>query len=513
MTKSYISRFFVSTIKIVVLLLCCNVLNEAFAQQTVVIMREKTGFFDDSFNYSGSGGKFDINIINGYWNEGKQITSVSYGGSGWFVTAAKNTKYTTQQCLYEDKWNVDWINNAYKSGYYITSVAYGEGHWLIIMSLGSGFTNQVYFHGNTTSIETNVKKYWNHDFRITAMCPYGEQWFVVMSKNSNLGKQTYTFEKSFESVEKFIKNKYAEPYRVTGWSTNTKSNTHFLVMSQFADGSVPGEFCIDEYLDPQNFIKDGWKDKLTIVTTGGGRNTISTTATKPIDRHIALNGNNSTKTPTKKSSTATASKSNEPGIIYQGYYTYSGYYFVDSTPYTQSSGTPVYMTLYKDYLTVKYNNGTIEKFQRINDNSGAYVYQKDPNNKNSIRYIFKSDFRLLTKYTMTTNAGMFNISSTITSHYDKGKIQNNNSSSPAPGYNQNSYQQDNRRYQTETYYDTCPHCNGMKRCPTCLGRGYYYNSYSPNNTLACPNCDSNHNGLCNVCHGTGTVAKTRSVYK
>lgn len=52
----------------------------------------------------------------------------------------------------------------------------------------------------------------------------------------------------------------------------------------------------------------------------------------------------------------------------------------------------------------------------------------------------------------------------------------------------------------------CPQCHHLGTCQTCLGRGYYYSPFGTG-TVECPNCDRNHNGKCNMCHGTGQIQR------
>ena len=49
----------------------------------------------------------------------------------------------------------------------------------------------------------------------------------------------------------------------------------------------------------------------------------------------------------------------------------------------------------------------------------------------------------------------------------------------------------------------CKICAGLGDCKTCEGKGYFHNPYDWRKTVLCPNCESNHNGKCASCHGTG----------
>ena len=49
----------------------------------------------------------------------------------------------------------------------------------------------------------------------------------------------------------------------------------------------------------------------------------------------------------------------------------------------------------------------------------------------------------------------------------------------------------------------CRLCAGMGTCKTCDGKGFYYSSFDLSKKISCPNCQSNHNGKCSSCGGTG----------
>lgn len=51
----------------------------------------------------------------------------------------------------------------------------------------------------------------------------------------------------------------------------------------------------------------------------------------------------------------------------------------------------------------------------------------------------------------------------------------------------------------------CRRCMGSGKCQTCNGSGYYDKIGLGSGRFLCPNCDSNHNGKCAICHGTGKV--------
>lgn len=50
----------------------------------------------------------------------------------------------------------------------------------------------------------------------------------------------------------------------------------------------------------------------------------------------------------------------------------------------------------------------------------------------------------------------------------------------------------------------CRLCAGSGDCKSCDGRGYFFNQYDLTKKVLCPSCESNHNGKCKYCHGTGS---------
>lgn len=58
-------------------------------------------------------------------------------------------------------------------------------------------------------------------------------------------------------------------------------------------------------------------------------------------------------------------------------------------------------------------------------------------------------------------------------------------------------------YSGSGYSRDCGVCLGTGKCNTCNGRGYYDVIGLGSGRHLCPNCASNHNGVCASCNGTG----------
>lgn len=108
-----------------------------------------------------------------------------------------------------------------------------------------------------------------------------------------------------------------------------------------------------------------------------------------------------------------------------------------------------------------------------------------------------------------------------TVHVDFSQMPNNYSSTPTPTPTPNystpsssssSSSSSGSNHATRvTKTETCSHCWGSGTCQQCVGKGWYYESFT-SNVIECSTCDHNHNGKCRWCHGTGTVTKSSWEY-
>lgn len=71
-----------------------------------------------------------------------------------------------------------------------------------------------------------------------------------------------------------------------------------------------------------------------------------------------------------------------------------------------------------------------------------------------------------------------------------------------PGSDGNNSQNNGSSTNNSNSGQTCNHCYGNGKCSSCAGTGYMNNPYT-GNTMLCPNCENNHNGICKFCHGRG----------
>lgn len=87
---------------------------------------------------------------------------------------------------------------------------------------------------------------------------------------------------------------------------------------------------------------------------------------------------------------------------------------------------------------------------------------------------------------------------------EKGQaIQMMNSNSGGLSSSPSSSSSSSRSTTSSSNGSMCRLCAGSGVCKTCSGKGYYYNPLDLSKKVLCPNCQSNHNGKCSSCGGTG----------
>ena len=83
------------------------------------------------------------------------------------------------------------------------------------------------------------------------------------------------------------------------------------------------------------------------------------------------------------------------------------------------------------------------------------------------------------------------------------QMMNNSESNSSSSSKSSSCGSSSRFTSSSSSGSMCRLCAGTGKCKTCNGKGYYYNPLDISKTVACPNCQRNHNGVCSSCGGSG----------
>ena len=177
-----------------------------------------------------------------------------------FIVADGDLPYTTQTWFYSGHGNdLDEakIKKYWDEGYRITSGAYTGRGWFVVMSKGSGIGAQSYWFKNPWPTDW-LKEKWENGYQMTHCSAGNGKWLVVMSKGTGITGQVANF-KSPASLKPWIKERWNDGYRIT--ITAPKDDKWYVVMSKSSGLGRQTYNFFDSYTSAKNFISEKWKEE------------------------------------------------------------------------------------------------------------------------------------------------------------------------------------------------------------------------------------------------------------
>ena len=168
---------------------------------------------DNPQQYFTSSHDFPGDIIRAKWREGYDVTSIAYGGGLWGLVMTKHASSLEQAFAREVDFPGDRIRRYWAEGYDVTSLAYGAGAWAVIVSKLPDDPMQRY----ATSVEfpgQAITSLWAEGFDITVLTYGGGLWAYVAAVSDTSVRQTYFKAAEFPSAR--ITALWADGYDVTG---------------------------------------------------------------------------------------------------------------------------------------------------------------------------------------------------------------------------------------------------------------------------------------------------------
>lgn len=249
-----------------VLLLGTEIANAQF-KKWALVMTKGTGYTNQAWRTRYD---FPEKEIKELWDDGYEITNLSYGMKLWCVVGTKGTTYTAQRWKTLTDFPKDDIKKAWDDGYYITDLVYGNGKWAAIFSKGSKITQQAW-RTRTNFPETEINELTGEGYAITNLC-YGEdRWALVMSKGTGMDKQVWFESKGYPDEK--IKQYWDDDYYITDI---TYGNGEWVVVMSKGTGFTKQSWRTRTYY-PEKEIKELWDDSHYITTI------VSDFDTAPID--------------------------------------------------------------------------------------------------------------------------------------------------------------------------------------------------------------------------------------
>ncbi len=187
-----------------------------FPQRWFAVLSTETPYVSQSYRQSEA---FPMDWIREQFGQGYRVTSVSGDANGWAVFMSKGSGYGGQRIIGPGPINETQYADLRDTGYRITALAGYENTWVMVMSTNSGLGEQRFTHVGpfrTSWIQDRLRE----DYRITLLAgddnESGGSWMVVMSQGTGFGAQVYSDGSSFP--REWIKSRWDEGYRITAAS-------------------------------------------------------------------------------------------------------------------------------------------------------------------------------------------------------------------------------------------------------------------------------------------------------
>ena len=169
-----------------------------------------------------------VQTIEGAWDEGARITSVTGANGYWTVVMSTRSGYGSQDHSgASSSWPRAFISEQWEAGRRVTEVAYSGGTWLVVSSGGVDWPQAA---TTTASLSTTMQQFRDLDYHITDVAYGGGLWAVVGSQVPSFGHQVFTTSGSLPSA--FIRENRDDGYRITEWYYG--NGTWVVVMTKLA---------------------------------------------------------------------------------------------------------------------------------------------------------------------------------------------------------------------------------------------------------------------------------------
>lgn len=153
------------------------------------------------------------------------------------------TGFTDQTWFYsgiDNPLQADKIKEKWDTGYRITSGSFTSKGWFIVMSKGSGIGMQTYhYDSDWPSDWINEKR--NDGYAINVISSDGCKWFIVMSQGTGITNQTWVYDTESETSA-FIKKYWDKGYRITA-GTAYKDKWLVVMSANSGIGAQTYNFC------------------------------------------------------------------------------------------------------------------------------------------------------------------------------------------------------------------------------------------------------------------------------
>ena len=155
---------------------------------------------------------FPGDAIRAQWQEGNDVTLLTYGDGSWVFFAARLPGNPQQYFQTSNSFPGSLIREKWQEGYDISSIAYGAGQWAVVMTQGEQNLEQAFFTNPQFPVE-QIREHWEDGYAVTDLAYGAGSWVVVASKLDDDPLQRYATSTDFPGEQ--IQTLWSEGFDVT----------------------------------------------------------------------------------------------------------------------------------------------------------------------------------------------------------------------------------------------------------------------------------------------------------
>lgn len=223
------------------LLVLCSLFPKGEAQNSqkwIISTAQGTGLYGQSW---ATRLEFPKDFIRDNWNDGKQITSMTYGNGLWAVVLSYGSPYTSQTWVTRGDFDKDLIQQKWKEGYSITNTTFGQGAWAFVFSKMKQANAQTY-QLSAEFPQEFIDEFWGKGYFISSIAFGSGKWFVCMDQRA---KTEQSYIKSRDFPEDWVQQKLETNFEITHltfgdgyWTVvASKADSYYNVL--YANSSFP----------------------------------------------------------------------------------------------------------------------------------------------------------------------------------------------------------------------------------------------------------------------------------
>lgn len=243
----------------------------------LVIVMEESGLSNQFFLITGSD-EVSFDFHKAEWKKDNAVVSAKHTPLGWCLLSAANYPLGNDQrvCYKQTKEMFKAIQTNLAEGFYATSIGFGQmdglgrSYWQIVTTKTARYTGQEVKETKFKGIEKWAKPYMDQGYRVTIMAPSTTKWVTVLTKGTDIDKQTWAQYNNYDEFVAGVQQHWDEGYSLQ-FAEVSPAGKYVGVFCTYADGRHPRQFVtvVSSKEEARNFINKHYGNGVGIVHFGG----------------------------------------------------------------------------------------------------------------------------------------------------------------------------------------------------------------------------------------------------